>query len=124
MAEDSGYFVESTTFLREEPADGPGAEVNFYDSNTGRLLFVAPRGRTWSDFVEESRHHGWPSFRDDEVNWTLVRCLPDGETVSVHGTHLGHNLPDGAGHRYCINIVSIAGRPSRGACPLPGPRHG
>jgi hypothetical protein len=37
--------------------------------------------------------HGWPSFRDSEVNWDYVRILPDGETVSVAGTHLGHNLP-------------------------------
>ena len=34
-----------------------------------------------------------------------------GETVSVDGTHLGHNLPDDAGNRYCINLVSVAGRP-------------
>jgi peptide methionine sulfoxide reductase MsrB len=27
------------------------------------------------------------------------------------GTHLGHNLPDGQGYRYCINLVSIAGNP-------------
>jgi len=31
--------------------------------------------------------------------------------VSVDGTHLGHNLPDGTGNRYCINIVSVAGPP-------------
>ena len=54
---------------------------------------------------------GWPSFRDDEVNWKHVRVLPNGETVSVDGTHLGHNLPDRTGSRYCINLVSIAGRP-------------
>ena len=47
-----------------------------------------------------------PSFRDEEVNWDLVRVLKDGETVSVDGTHLGHNLPDGSGNRYCINLVS------------------
>jgi peptide methionine sulfoxide reductase MsrB len=48
---------------------------------------------------------------DAEVNWENVRCLPDGETVSISGTHLGHNLPDSKGSRYCINLVSIAGRP-------------
>jgi len=31
-------------------------------------------------------------YADEEVNWEYVRCLPDGETVSVDGTHLGHNL--------------------------------
>ena len=59
----------------------------------------------------ESTYHGWPSFRDDEVVWENVRCLGDGETVSTTGTHLGHNLPDRSGNRYCINLVSIAGRP-------------
>ena len=72
-------------------------------------MFQAPRGRSWDDFVKESKGHGWPSFRDSEVNWEYVRCLPDGESVSVDGTHLGHNLPDGNGNRYCINLISVAG---------------
>jgi len=50
-------------------------------------------------------------FSDQEVNWGYVRCLKDGETVSVDGTHLGHNLPDKKGSRYCINLVSVAGKP-------------
>jgi len=86
--------------------------VTFYDSNTGKQLYKAPIGRTWQDFIDESRNHGWPSFRDEEVNWDYVRVLPNGETVSVDGTHLGHNLPDRKGNRYCINLVSIAGNPS------------
>jgi peptide methionine sulfoxide reductase MsrB len=57
--------------------------------------------------------HGWPSFRDEEVVWDNVRCLGDGEAVSVDGTHLGHNLPDNKGSRYCINLVSVAGRPEK-----------
>ena len=52
---------------------------------------------------------GWPSFRDKEVVWDNVRVLNDGETVSVDGTHLGHNIPDSSGNRYCINLVSVAG---------------
>jgi peptide methionine sulfoxide reductase MsrB len=52
-----------------------------------------------------------PSFRDEEVVWDNVRVLPDGETVSVDGTHLGHDLPDGKGNRYCINLVCNAGNP-------------
>ena len=87
-------------------------EITFYDSNTGMPLFFAPRGRTMEEFLVESRAHGWPSFRDQEVNWDEVRVLPDGETVSLAGTHLGHNLPDGKGSRYCINLVSVAGNPS------------
>merc|ERR1711927_82522 len=96
--------------MGESEASG---EISFYDSNTGNELFVAPKGRSFEQFVKESRVHGWPSFRDDEVNWDYVRVLPDGEAVSVDGTHLGHNLPDKNGNRYCINLVSVARRPTR-----------
>ena len=51
------------------------------------------------EFLDESRSHGWPSFRDQEVVWENVRCLPNGESVSLAGTHLGHNLPDRKGNR-------------------------
>lgn len=107
-AEHSGYF-EGTKFMDE--ARNARTEITFYDSNTGKPLFIAPRGRSMEDFLVESRAHGWPSFRDSEVNWDEVRVLPDGETVSLAGTHLGHNLPDGKGSRYCINLVSVAGNP-------------
>lgn len=113
-AEHSGYFKKVPEFLKEAdeaPADG----ISFYDSNTGKPLFYAPRGRTMEEFLRESESHGWPSFRDAEVNWDYVRVLPDGETVSVDGTHLGHNLPDRKGSRYCINLVCVAGRPE-GEC--------
>eukprot|EP00566_Odontella_aurita_P027644 CAMPEP_0113531920 /NCGR_PEP_ID=MMETSP0015_2-20120614/3763_1 /TAXON_ID=2838 /ORGANISM="Odontella" /LENGTH=166 /DNA_ID=CAMNT_0000430807 /DNA_START=115 /DNA_END=615 /DNA_ORIENTATION=+ /assembly_acc=CAM_ASM_000160 len=108
-AEHSGYF-QTTSFV--EDAKAAGGEIKFYDSNTGKLLYIAPRGRTLDEFLAESRAHGWPSFRDEEVVWDNVRCLPGGEAVSVDGTHLGHNLPDGKGNRYCINLVSVAGNPS------------
>lgn len=89
--------------------EGP---IKFYDSVTGAHLFTAPIGRSMEDFIKESRSHGWPSFRDQEVNWEGgVRCIPNGECISDTGTHLGHNLPDGSGNRYCINLVSVAGRP-------------
>lgn len=109
-AEESGYW-ETTSFLNDVGNKGP---VTFYDSNTGKALFViaAPgTSRSFEEFVTESQHHGWPSFRDDEVAWENVRVLPNGETVSLAGTHLGHNLPDDAGSRYCIDLVSIAGHP-------------
>ena len=95
-AEFAGYW-EQTSFLKEE-SEASG-EISFYDSNTGNELFTAPKGRSFEQFVKESRVHGWPSFRDDEVNWDYVRVLPDGEAVSVDGTHLGHNLPDKNGNR-------------------------
>src|SRR3569623_1018113 len=118
----SGYF-ESTDFIKDVKMLGDQGENEFYDSNTGKLLYTAPRGRSMDDFLVESRAHGWPSFRgtlysvllvaapirscwnlnfvfwtltscliDAEVNWENVRVLPGGETVSVDGTHLGHNL--------------------------------
>ena len=73
---------------------------------------MAPIGRTAEEFIAESEYHGWPSFRDQEVVWDNVRVLKDGETVSVDGTHLGHNLPSkDKRNRYCINLVSVAGNP-------------
>lgn len=94
-------------------AEGP---VTFYDSVTGKPLFMAPIGRSKEEFIQESEIHGWPSFRDSEVVWENVRVLkPSGETVSVDGTHLGHDLPDRRGNRYCINLVSIAGKPTNQA---------
>ncbi len=54
-----------------------------------------------------------PIIGDSEVIWDNVRVLKSsGETVSTAGTHLGHNLPDGKGNRYCINLVSVAGNPA------------
>jgi hypothetical protein len=90
-AEHSGYF-EKTTFM-QEARSAESDVIHFYDSNTGKLLFTAPQERSMEDFLKESRAHGWPSFRDAEVNWDFVRVLKDGETVSVDGGHLGHNLP-------------------------------
>eukprot|EP00656_Telonema_subtile_P035410 TRINITY_DN39390_c0_g1_i2.p1 TRINITY_DN39390_c0_g1~~TRINITY_DN39390_c0_g1_i2.p1 ORF type:complete len:227 (-),score=30.94 TRINITY_DN39390_c0_g1_i2:204-884(-) len=107
-AESSGSWLGTGFLTTESSASG---EITFYDSVTQKPLFIAPRGRTFDQFVSESRAHGWPSFRDREVVQENVRVLSNGETVSVNGTHLGHNLPDGSGNRYCINLVSVAGNP-------------
>lgn len=110
FAEMSGYF-QSTNF--EDMVLSANGPITFYDSVTGKPLFVAPINRSADAFVQESKIHGWPSFRDDEVVWDNVRILRNnGEAVSVDGTHLGHNLPDRSGNRYCINLVSIAGNPT------------
>jgi len=109
FAEFGGYYRSTSFEDVMYEAKGP---VTFYDSNTGKALFVAPIGRSLDDFIAESEVHGWPSFRDTEVVWDNVRVLKSsGETVSVDGTHLGHNLPDRKGNRYCINLVSVAGSP-------------
>jgi hypothetical protein len=105
-AEHSGY-AWGTNWPKEIPEE----PIDYYDSVSGKQLFRAPVGRTKAEFLKESKAHGWPSFRDAEVNWEHVRVLGDGETVSVDGTHLGHNLPDGKGNRYCINLVCVAGKP-------------
>ena len=107
-AEYSGYFLQ-TNWLKEIAQNDEA--TTYYDSNSGKPLFMAPQSRSFDDFLQESINHGWPSFRDDEVNWQYVRVLPDGECVSIDGTHLGHNIPDQKGNRYCINLVSIAGKP-------------
>lgn len=113
FAEYAGYF-ESTPF--EDIVLSSTGPVTFFDSVTGKPLFVAPIGRSAEQFIAESRTHGWPSFRDSEVVWENVRVLKSsGETVSVDGTHLGHNLPDRSGNRYCINLVSVAGKPANSA---------
>lgn len=112
-AEHAGYFSTRKAFLKEmQKSKKNDSTIVFYDSNTGNPLFEAPKGRSWDDFISESKQHGWPSFRDEEVNWEHVRCLKNGESVSLDGTHLGHNLPDSKGNRYCINLVSVAGRPT------------
>ena len=109
-AEPGGSWERSTTFLQEE--EQSTGDITFYDSNTGKPLFVAPIGRSMEEFLSESNAHGWPSFRDKEVVWENMRVLKaTGEAVSADGTHLGHNLPDKLGNRYCINLVSIAGLP-------------
>jgi peptide methionine sulfoxide reductase MsrB len=110
FAEPAGSFGD--TNLEQVVLDNKNnMPVTFYDSVTGKPLFVAPIGRSAQDFINESRVHGWPSFRDAEVVWDNVRILENGETISTAGSHLGHNLPDAKGNRYCINLVSIAGRP-------------
>ena len=56
-----GYFT-GTSFEKEVlEAKGP---ITFYDSVTGKPLFVAPINRSAEDFLRESEVHGWPSFRD------------------------------------------------------------
>ena len=99
--------------LRRSTGTAPIAELSLFIAPFAELsLFVAPVGRTMAEFLSESNTHGWPSFRDSEVVWENMRVLKStGEAVSADGTHLGHNLPDKRGNRYCINLVSVAGRP-------------
>ena len=79
----------------------------FYDSVSNLPVFKIKR--PINEWIEESQKHGWPSFRDNEIIGK-VRVLPNGEVVTPYGYHLGDNLPDKLGNRYCINLVSIAGQ--------------
>jgi hypothetical protein len=49
-------YWELTSFLKEE-SEASG-EITFYDTVTSKPLFVAPRGRSWAEFVAESKAHG------------------------------------------------------------------
>jgi hypothetical protein len=67
-AERSGYFEHTSSFLRDTlDAQNANEPITFYDSNTGKPLFKAPIERTWDEFIAESKDHGWPSFRNQEV---------------------------------------------------------
>merc|ERR1712131_419563 len=79
-AEHSGYFL-STKFVAE--TKNLTEPITFYDSVSGKPLFIAPKGRSYEEFLDESIAHGWPSFRDEEVVWENVRCLANGEAVSL-----------------------------------------
>lgn len=108
-AEYRGYLEapEVDFFGRLDPA----VETVFYDSVCGIPLFIAPRGRTFEEFKEESLHHGWPSFRPEELVSENVIIHDDGRMESRCLTHLGHNLPSGGVDRYCIDLVCMAGEP-------------
>lgn len=136
-AEYRGYW-ESTSFLADVDRS-TGSVETFYDCVTGAPLFRAPIGRSWAAFIRESKSHGWPSFRDEEVLWDNVRCLRNGECVSTTGTHLGHNskrdLERSAGSEGFITNPPLSPidspRPPRqpllhqpcGRCRAPGQQH-
>lgn len=56
FAEMGGYF-QSTSF--EEAVMAAKEPITFYDSVTGKPLFVAPINRSAEQFLAESRVHGW-----------------------------------------------------------------
>lgn len=59
-AENPGYWRALPAFQSSiSAAKEAGVPLNFYDVVTGKLLFVAPQGRSWEDFLEESTDHGW-----------------------------------------------------------------
>lgn len=119
-AEPSGYQEQSHVNLfpklkaglrQQQDTTGGRSVTTFYDSVCGKPLFRAPVGRSFEDWEAESLEHGWPSFRDKEViKENIVVDKSDGEVRSICGLHLGHNIPDRQGDRYCIDLVCIAGK--------------
>eukprot|EP00928_Gymnodinium_smaydae_P085448 TRINITY_DN68913_c0_g1_i1.p1 TRINITY_DN68913_c0_g1~~TRINITY_DN68913_c0_g1_i1.p1 ORF type:complete len:240 (-),score=21.89 TRINITY_DN68913_c0_g1_i1:81-800(-) len=112
FAEFSGYFttVGGRGLFAQLNASGV---TTFYDAVCGQPLFRAPVGRSFQEWQEESLEHGWPSFRSREVISENIHQFSFGEVRSVCGTHLGHNIPDDKGDRYCIDLMCIAGHPTK-----------
>mmetsp|Transcript_135748 Transcript_135748/g.260702 ORF Transcript_135748/g.260702 Transcript_135748/m.260702 type:complete len:240 (+) Transcript_135748:79-798(+) len=112
-AEHKGFADTLNVYATLQEMVDAGNDVVFYDSQCGLPLYVVPRGRPMTEFVEESQNHGWPSFRDAEFISENLKVEPgyNGEIVSKCGTHLGHNLPyaNDPGNRHCINLMCIAG---------------
>lgn len=111
FAESSGFFESVGPNGQSLFAQLDAAGITtFYDSTCGLPLFKAPIGRSFSDWQTESQGHGWPSFRSAEAVKENLVFKSGGEMQSKCGTHLGHNLPDFSGDRYCIDLVCIAGK--------------
>ena len=113
-AEPFGYHASLAQGAFFDQLD-PTVVTTFYDSVCGVPLFRAPVGRTFAAWRTESEHHGWPSFRPEETFSENIIIHPGGEMSSSCGTHLGHNLPDRTGARYCIDLVCMAGGDSSAA---------
>jgi len=106
--EPKGLFAQPDVALFRK-VDATGV-TTFYDSVCGIPLFRAPMGRSFAEWEEDTRDHGWPSFRAAEVVEGNVLFAPDGVTVvSACGTKLGTNEPDDAGDRWCMDLVCISG---------------
>ena len=118
-AEPFGYHSELRPRAFFDQLDS-SAVTTFYDPVCGLPLFRGPVGRSFAAWRAESERHGWPSFRPEETFDENIIIHPGGEMSSTCGTHLGHNLPDHSGARYCIDLVRIAG-PAPPASPPPPP---
>ena len=111
--EDKGSWEATGLPKAASRAEARNATITFYETGSGKPLFVAPRNRTMEAFLQESRSLGWLSFRDAELVVANVRALrgTGGQMVSVDGMRLGVNRPDESASRYAISLVTIAGQP-------------
>jgi len=84
--------------------------TTWYDSSCGIPLFKSPVGRNFSAFEEDTKEHGWPSFRSAEViTENVMTNETSGYVTSKCGTHLGSYLPDAQGPRWCIDLSCVSG---------------
>lgn len=111
LSEPLVYFTQTTFPEEVGRAKRKRKQITFFDSNSGQPLFVAPRGRSYDEFIKEARHTGWLVFHTKEVVWKNVQVTKRGEIKSVAGTHLGQKENHSGGDRFVVNLVSIAGRP-------------
>ena len=109
FAELKGFWMQNEAFVKTSKKVSKKAPLRFFDSVCGAEVFRAPVNRSLDSWLEESEEHGWPSFRTQEAVMENLVMMPGGEVQSVCGTHLGHNIPDAQGDRYCIDLVCIAG---------------
>lgn len=110
FAEPRGFYARPTVDLFA--ILNASAVTTFYDPTCGVPLFRAPLGRSFAAFKADTEAHGWPSFRDPEVNVQHVKVQSDGSVMSSCGTHLGTYVPDAGGSpRYCIDLTCVSGHP-------------
>jgi len=110
-AEPQGFYAWPSIDLFGNLAQG---QTTFYDSVCGIPLFTAPRNRTLAEFEADTKEHGWPSFRAEEVvQGNVLIDQATGIVTSKCGTHLGSFLPDAQGPRYCMDLSCISGQPKK-----------
>ena len=68
------YWTKTTFFDEAKKEWEETGEVKFFDSVTGKQLFVAPRGRTFQEFIKQLRDPE-PVFENSEVAAGDIRTL-------------------------------------------------
>lgn len=81
--------------------------MTYYDSCSGKPVFIAPKGRSAKQFISDSMvFGGFPSFTEDEIVKENVQVDKAGNLMTLDGARLGEKSPDG---RYIVNLSGIAG---------------
>jgi len=110
--EPEGYLEEPQVDLFGRLAKNPGENqtITFYDSVCGIPLFVAPRGRTFQEFAQESRKRGYLMFRREEIvsgNVVLAGQMLESKCSTFLGRKPNPNVEE-----YQVNLVCVAGAAS------------